>query len=257
MRDPSLPAGIGVSCAEAVLLAQIEAFVCFFRCRNGCGAAYRAGCPDKASHIPGLPYASLGPAPCEPCCDALSRMYYDILIIARAIIQTLDKPVKSVDELSEWNFDGSSTGQAAGENSDVYLRPCAIYPDPFRGGDNILVMCETWDWDGSPNKFNYRHEAARLMEANAKHEPWFGLEQEYTLFGPDNWPYGWPKNGFPAPQGPYYCGVGTNRVFCRDVVEAHYKACLFANIKISGINAEVMPSQWEFQVGPCEGIKRT
>jgi len=179
-----------------------------------------------------------------------------ILTIVLAITQTLPKPVKSVDELSEWNFDGSSTGQAAGENSDVYLRPCAMYPDPFRGGDNILVMCETWDWDGSPNKFNYRHEAARLMEANAKHVPWFGLEQEYTLFGPDNWPYGWPKNGFPAPQGPYYCGVGTNRVFCRDVVEAHYKACLYANINISGINAEVMPSQWEFQVGPCEGIER-
>ena len=94
------------------------------------------------------------------------------------------------------------------------------------------------------------------MEAHAKHEPWFGLEQEYTLFGPEKWPYGWPKNGYPAPQGPYYCGVGTTKVFCRDVVEAHYKACLFAGIKISGINAEVMPSQWEFQVGPCEGIER-
>lgn len=173
----------------------------------------------------------------------------------RSKTKTLSKAAKSVDELSEWNFDGSSCGQASGDNSDVYLRPVAMFPDPFRGGDNILVLCETWDWDGSPNKFNYRHEAARLMEANADRKPWFGLEQEYTLFGPDNWPYGWPKNGFPAPQGPYYCGVGTNRVFCRDVVEAHYKACLYAGINISGINAEVMPAQWEFQVGPCEGIQ--
>lgn len=116
-------------------------------------------------------------------------------------------------------------------------------------------MTETWDPDGTPNKFNYRHEAVRLMDANAKHEPWFGLEQEYTILDADGWPYGWPKGGYPAPQGPYYCGVGTGKVFCRDIVEAHYKACLYAGIKISGTNAEVMPSQWEFQVGPCEGIE--
>jgi glutamine synthetase len=171
------------------------------------------------------------------------------------VAQTLSGPVKSYEELPEWNFDGSSTGQAPGDNSDVYIRPCAIFPDPFRGGDNILVLCETWDPDGSPNKFNYRHECARLMEANAKHKPWFGLEQEYTLLGADGRPYGWPPGGFPGPQGPYYCGVGTGKVYCRDIVEAHYKACLYAGVKIAGVNAEVMPAQWEFQVGPCEGIE--
>ncbi|KAJ6126822.1 glutamate--ammonia ligase [Penicillium sp. IBT 18751x] len=172
----------------------------------------------------------------------------------RSKTKTLSKPVKSVDELPEWNFDGSSTGQAPGDNSDVYLRPCAIFPDPFRQGDNILVLCETWDSDGSPNKFNFRHEAARLMETHAKEEFWFGLEQEYTLLGTDGWPYGWPRGGFPGSQGPYYCGVGTGKVYCRDIVEAHYRACLYAGITISGINAEVMPSQWEYQVGPCPGI---
>ena len=171
------------------------------------------------------------------------------------LLQTLTGEVTSADDLPEWNFDGSSTDQAPGDNSDVYIRPVAIYPDPFRGSPNILVMCETWDPDGTPNKFNYRHEAARLMSANAKHELWFGLEQEYTLLGPEGWPYGWPKNGFPGPQGPYYCGVGTGKVYCRDIVEAHYKACLYAGIKIAGTNAEVMPGQWEFQVGPCEGIE--
>ena len=93
------------------------------------------------------------------------------------------------------------------------------------------------------------------MDANAKQATWFGLEQEYTLLGLDGRPYGWPTGGFPAPQGPYYCGIGTGKVYCRDIVEAHYKACLYAGIKISGINAEVMPGQWEFQVGPCEGIE--
>lgn len=159
------------------------------------------------------------------------------------------------DELPIWNFDGSSTGQAPGDNSDVYLRPVAVYPDPLRLGNNILVLSECWDADGTPNKYNHRHETAKLMEAHAAHEPWFGLEQEYTLLDMNGWPYGWPQNGFPAPQGPYYCGVGAGKVVQRDIVEAHYRACLYAGIKVSGTNAEVMPAQWEFQVGPCVGIE--
>ncbi|KAF2426491.1 glutamine synthetase [Tothia fuscella] len=173
----------------------------------------------------------------------------------RSKSKTITKPVKDLKDLPEWNFDGSSTGQAPGDNSDVYLRPVAYYPDPMRLGDNILVMCETWMSDGKPNAYNFRHDAAVVMEAHKGEEFWFGLEQEYTLLAFDGWPYGWPKNGFPAPQGPYYCGVGTGKVMCRDIVEAHFKACLYAEIQISGTNAEVMPAQWEYQVGPCKGIE--
>ncbi|KAK7751904.1 glutamate--ammonia ligase [Diatrype stigma] len=159
------------------------------------------------------------------------------------------------EDLPVWNFDGSSTNQAPGDNSDVYLKPVAVFPDPFRGVPNIIVLSETWNADGTPNKYNHRHECAKLMETHAAHIPWFGLEQEYTLFDMDDRPYGWPKAGYPAPQGPYYCGVGAGKVVCRDIVEAHYKACLYTGIKISGTNAEVMPAQWEFQVGPCDGIE--
>ncbi|ODQ64556.1 hypothetical protein NADFUDRAFT_52193 [Nadsonia fulvescens var. elongata DSM 6958] len=172
----------------------------------------------------------------------------------RSKCRTLDTKPTSVEELPEWNFDGSSTEQAPGHDSDIYIRPCAFYPDPFRLGDNIIVLAECYNSDGTPNAFNHRYECAKLMEAHKDEQIWFGIEQEYTLFDQYNNVYGWPKGGFPAPQGPYYCGVGTGKVNCRDVVEAHYKACLYAGIKISGINAEVMPSQWEFQVGPCTGI---
>src|SRR4029450_4001351 len=74
-------------------------------------------------------------------------------------------------------------------------------------------------------------------------------EQESTFLRGGR-PYGFPPTGFPAPQGGYYCGVGADEVYGRDIVEAHLAACLAAGLHLSGINAEVMPGQWEFQVGP-------
>lgn len=67
-------------------------------------------------------------------------------------------------------------------------------------------------------------------------------------------PFGWPKDGQPGPQGPYYCSVGFENAYGRGIAEAHYRACLYSDIPISGINGEVMPGQWEYQVGPCVGI---
>ena len=149
----------------------------------------------------------------------------------------------------EWGFDGSSTEQATGANSDCVLNPVFICPDPIRGGDDKLVMCEVLLTDGTPHKSNTRAACAETAKKYADFEMWFGIEQEYTLFEGTR-PLGWPVNGFPAPQGGYYCGVGADEVFGRGLVEKHLDACMKAGLSISGVNAEVMPAQWEFQIGP-------
>ena len=111
-------------------------------------------------------------------------------------------------------------------------------------------MCEVFNADGSVHESNKRAALREVAEKHKDQEAWFGIEQEYTFFDGVK-PLGWPDNGFPAPQGGYYCGVGSDEVYGREVVEHHMQACLVAGINISGINAEVMPGQWEFQVGPC------
>jgi glutamine synthetase len=110
-------------------------------------------------------------------------------------------------------------------------------------------MCEVLLPDMTPHVTNTRAQLRPLAEKFADQEPLFGIEQEYTFFK-DGRPYGFPPNGYPAPQAFYYCGVGADEVYGRDIVEAHLDACLIAGLGVSGINAEVMPGQWEFQVGP-------
>src|SRR5690606_11282389 len=157
-------------------------------------------------------------------------------------------------DLPVWGFDGSSTNQAEGHASDRVLKPVFVCPDPIRGGDDVLVLCEVLHTDMTPHESNTRAALAEVAERFAAQEPVFGIEQEYTFFR-DGHPLGFPKGGFPAPQGGYYCGVGSDEIFGRDVVEAHLDNCLKAGLGISGINAEVMPGQWEFQVGPLAPLE--
>merc|ERR1719499_578536 len=176
----------------------------------------------------------------------------------RSKTRTLDKKVTSLKDLPGWNFDGSSTEQAPGNDSEVYLTPVKYYPDPFRGGDNVLVLCEcVHPLTMKPIDSNTRAKARTVFEEKAVDDerPWYGIEQEYTLFEADGvTPLGWPQFGYPEPQGNYYSGNGTRRAYGRQVCEAHYRCCLYSGITISGMNAEGMPGQWEYQIGPCEGI---
>ena len=149
-----------------------------------------------------------------------------------------------------WGFDGSSTNQAPGKASDCVLKPVCVVPDPIRGGANTLVMCEVLLTDFSPHPTNTRALLSGVADKYADQEAWFGIEQEYTLFA-DGRPLGFPEGGFPGPQGPYYCSVGFENTFGRDISEEHATACMEAGLAISGTNAEVMPGQWEFQIGPA------
>ncbi|MGZ8734811.1 MAG: glutamine synthetase GlnII [Acidimicrobiia bacterium] len=147
-----------------------------------------------------------------------------------------------------WGFDGSSTNQAPGHDSDCVLQPVFECPDPIRKDENVLVLCEVQLTDFTPHPTNTRAACVEIAEKYADQEPVFGIEQEYT-FLKDGYPLGWPQSGFPAPQGPYYCGVGSPEIVGRPIVEAHTQACLDAGLSIEGTNAEVMMGQWEFQIG--------
>ena len=166
-----------------------------------------------------------------------------------AKLRSKGKVVPMGEEPPIWGFDGSSTNQAPGENSDCVLRPVLECPDPIRGEPHKLVMCEVLLPDMTPHPSNTRAACEAVAGKFESLDTWFGIEQEYTFFQGAR-PLGFPENGFPAPQGGYYCGVGYDEVFGRDIVEDHMDACIKAELMIGGINGEVMPGQWEFQIGP-------
>lgn len=157
--------------------------------------------------------------------------------------------ITSATDFPDWSFDGSSTNQATGHDSDCILRPVNFVFDPLREC-GYLVLCEVYNPDSkTPHTTNNRAKLRSILDSSIDHDMWIGFEQEYTMFQ-DGRPLGWPTTGFPGPQGPYYCSAGSEKAFGRDLVEAHMQACLDAGILFYGINAEVMPGQWEFQIGP-------
>lgn len=185
------------------------------------------------------------------------------------------KEFSGPEDLPLWNFDGSSTGQASTGSSDVIIRPVAIFNDPFRGAPHKIVLTECLNKDKTPHATNSRAAAVAIFEKAKDFVPQFGMEQEYILFQRTQKPYSyftdaglkttslvnvpfmWLDHGEPGRggQGPYYCSAGGGTAFGRQIAEEHLDMCLEAGVKICGLNAEVMPSQWEFQVGVCDGIE--
>jgi glutamine synthetase len=156
---------------------------------------------------------------------------------------------KNTEILPIWNFDGSSTNQADTKNSELLLKPVNIFKDPFKT-NGFIVVAEVYNTDMTPHTTNKR---AKMVETLDRYddETMYGLEQEYFIYDNlTNKPLGWPKHGFPNPQGPYYCAIGGKNVAGRNFVEEHAKLCEYAELNLSGINAEVALGQWEYQIGP-------
>jgi glutamine synthetase len=166
--------------------------------------------------------------------------------------------------LADWNFDGSSTSQAEGRDSDILIRPRAIYPNPFVSYiASYLVMCDCWNKDGTPHQTNSRVKLVETYAQCKEQEPIFGIEQEYILFdrieenASSPIPYKWKNSQNPGmgPQGPYYCGVGGGVSLGREICSTHLEMCLKAGLAICGTNGEVMASQWEYQIGPISPVE--
>ncbi len=154
-----------------------------------------------------------------------------------------------IDDFPNWSFDGSSTNQADGEDSDCILKPVNYVFDPLDDGGDYLVLCEVLNPNGTNHESNTRAKLrTTLANGGTEHDPWLGFEQEYTMFK-NNIPLGWPEHGFPGKQGPYYCGVGSRQIFGRELANKHRDFCIAAGLIYYGLNAEVMPGQWEYQIG--------
>ena len=148
-----------------------------------------------------------------------------------------------LEDCDDWGFDGSSTEQAEGGSSDCIMKPVFICPDP-EITNGYLVMTEVYNADGTPHVTN-----GRATIEDDDNDFWFGFEQEYFLMDPETkLPIGFPAGGYPAPQGPYYCGVGGQNVFGRDFKDEHLDLCIAAGLNIEGTNGEVAAGQWEWQV---------
>jgi glutamine synthetase len=180
------------------------------------------------------------------------------------------------NNLPTWSFDGSSTKQAEGTKSDCLLKPVYVCDDPFRGKPHKLVLCKVQNPDGSTHESNTRDDLHKLIEMSNMAEqevsrdyrgkdnlPWFGWEQEYTLMWKpqesrfkegEGFPFGYDPDNKPREQGEYYCGVGNRNVIGREIAEEHLVKCVDIGLDVSGVNAEVLIGQWEYQIGPVTAL---
>lgn len=156
-----------------------------------------------------------------------------------------------LEDVPSWNYDGSSTYQSQGHDSEVILRPCRLYNDPFRKGNNHIVLCDTWFSD-QPHVSNQREKVVELFKKHeASQAPWYGIEQEFFMIDPKTkLPLGFidENTAINGPQGPYYCGVGSSNCLARQIAESMLQTCLNIGLNITGLNFEVAPGQCELQL---------
>ncbi len=160
----------------------------------------------------------------------------------------------------DWNFDGSSTGQSETKSSDLTIRPVYHVPNPLiaksdRACNNLyyLVLCKVVD-----HPTNNYDALLEIYNKTLDHDAWFGIEQEYIILDYDNNLFDSNtinKNAIDYNKNQHYCSVGSGKALGRKIAMDHMHACLEAGLKICGINSEVTPSQWEFQIGPLNALE--
>jgi len=192
----------------------------------------------------------------------LEYVWFDGNLKFRSKYRTIKIQNNDLD-INQWNYDGSSTFQSEVDDSEIILNPVAFYNNPFfEKGQSLLVLCDTYyERNGKfiPTQSNRRIVAREIFLKRKELEPWFGIEQEYFMMSNENTyisstPIFFNGPKLPRIQGDYYCGVGNQNIIMRKLAEKHYLYCISAGLTISGINAEVAPNQWEFQIGPCVSL---
>jgi glutamine synthetase len=183
----------------------------------------------------------------------LEYIWIDGYLGLRSKTRVSKDKITNISDLPEWNFDGSSTNQANSDgDTEIILKPVKYVKDPFKRYENYetyLVLCDTYDNNGNPALNNNRFNATKIFNQKLEEEPWFGLEQEYFFVDEINkiWPIIYK-------QGDWYCGLGKKQPIERYIADEHLEYCLYSGLDMSGVNSEVAPYQWEFQVGPSTGI---
>ena len=183
---------------------------------------------------------------------------------------------KELAQTMEWTYDGSSTGDAHGNNSEVIIRPIYITPNPFKqkrskyspgNSGDFIYLCECLNYMGEPLPSNiYRKYIVENLKEEKDRKPMFGFEQEFFLLQQNK---DYPTKCSNIPLGSveghlkyvsqesqqYYCGNGNFVSQGRNIVDSLYNCCLENGYTLSGTNAEVAPGQWEIQIGPLYGIE--
>lgn len=171
-------------------------------------------------------------------------------------VENADFVSKPIDKIDWWSFDGSSTLQAEGKLSDVFLKPIRMYNNPFFGKNTAyFLLCECYNYDKTPHATNTRSKCVETATLFESFECLFGIEQEYMIIDHNKTSIANVALSEGNANGKSYCAVGGDRSFYRNLSTQHLQYCLKAGIEICGTNAEVTPLQWEWQIGVCNALK--
>ena len=190
----------------------------------------------------------------------------------RSKSKTIDLYINSMEEVlnldiyEEWDCcNYSETTKTENNDSEIIiLKPCAVFPDPFRKEPNVLLLCSTYDYNNNPLKNNYREQSVTILKQIDHLKPLFILEQQFLIMENcpccpnkiSNKPYGFKdaNESVLINTNQHYCSIGSNNAFGRKISEQAFHSCLEAGINVLSINSHIQPSQWEIQVGPDNGL---